>query len=340
MNRNMKTWMQSLLQSDTTVAIPIMTHSGIEMIGKRVVDAVTDGRIHYEAVKALSEKYPAAASTVIMDLTVEAEAFGATVEFPDNDVPNVLGRLVSDRSSIEQLPIPDLSQGRIPHYLLANRLAAENIEKPLFSGCIGPFSLAGRLFDMSEIMMEIYIDPEVTHLLLQKCTAFLLQYCRALKEQGTQGVIIAEPAAGLLSNDACRDFSSVYVKQIVEAVQDDHFLVILHNCGNTGHCTEAMLHAGAAGYHFGNKIDMKETLMVCPTDLLVMGNLDPVSLFKMATEEELYNATLELLTQTSNHCNFILSSGCDTPPHIPFRNIEAFYQALSHYNATRKEITS
>ena len=67
--------------------MPIMTHPGIEMIGKTVRDAVTDGQVHYNAIKALSEKYPTAAATVIMDLTVEAEAFGAEIVFPENEFP-------------------------------------------------------------------------------------------------------------------------------------------------------------------------------------------------------------------------------------------------------------
>ena len=29
------------------------------------------------------------------------------------------------------------------------------------------------------------------------------------------------------------------VRRIVDAVQDDSFMVVLHNCGNTGHCTDA-----------------------------------------------------------------------------------------------------
>lgn len=64
--------------------LPIMTHPGIEMIGREVYDAVTDGRVHYEAIKAVNEAYPqSAAATVIMDLTVEAEAFGSEISFPE-----------------------------------------------------------------------------------------------------------------------------------------------------------------------------------------------------------------------------------------------------------------
>ena len=90
-------------------------------------------------------------------------------------------------------------------------------------------------------MVLIYENPRAAHELLQKCTSFIEKYCQALKETGANGVMMAEPAAGLLSNDDCLTFSSQYVRQIVERVQDDHFILILHNCGNTGHCTKAMV---------------------------------------------------------------------------------------------------
>lgn len=311
---------------------PILTHTGIEMLGKRVIDAVTDGRVHYEAIRLLSENFPAAACTVIMDLTVEAEAFGAQIVFPEDEVPNVVGRLVSDRDSIEKLQVPSLESGRIPQYILANSLVAQSLDKPVFAGCIGPFSLAGRLFDMSEIMMAMYIEPDSTRLLLEKCTDFISGYCEELKRQGANGVVMAEPAAGLLSNDGCMEFSSVYVKKIVEKVQDENFMVILHNCGNTGHCTDAMVYTGADAYHFGNRIDMIRALNDCPADSLVMGNLDPVSLFRQSSSDEVYNMTYKLLDDTAAYPNFILSSGCDIPPHVPVENIRSFYRALQDYN--------
>ena len=91
----MTEWMRSLVADKRTAAVPIMTHPGIELIGKRVVDAVSDGRVHADAVKALADKYPTAAATVIMDLTVEAEAFGADIVMEPDEVPAVRGHLLS-----------------------------------------------------------------------------------------------------------------------------------------------------------------------------------------------------------------------------------------------------
>lgn len=333
----MQSWIQEIIGNPQRVAIPIMTHPGIEYISKTVRDAVTNGQVHYEAIQALCNKYPSAAATVIMDLTVEAEAFGAEIVFPENEVPSVSGRLLADEAAIESLEVPALNKGRIPQYLKANMLAARNInDRPVLAGCIGPYSLAGRLYDMSEMMMLLYINPEAAVTLLRKCTDFLLRYCMALKATGVNGVMMAEPAAGLLSNDDCRQYSSVFIKEIVDKVQDENFSVILHNCGNTGHCTPAMVHTGAAAYHFGNKIDMVEALKEVPADALAMGNLDPVSLFKMATPEKMKAETLRLLEATAKYPNFVLSSGCDTPPHTPSENIEAFFDALDEFNENRQ----
>ena len=203
---------------------------------------------------------------------------------------------------------------------------------PLFAGCIGPFSLAGRLYDMSDIMVLIYEHPDAAHVLLDKCTQFIMKYCEALKLTGANGVLMAEPAAGLLSNDDCMTFSSPYVKRIVDRVQDDHFIVVLHNCGNQGHCTRAMVATGAAAYHFGNKCQMDEVIRDVPPTALAMGNLDPVSLFKDGTPEQMRKATSDLLDKMRTYPNFVLSSGCDTPPHTPVENINVFFDALNEWN--------
>ena len=194
MKMNMERWIEQIIRQKKVAAVPIMTHPGIEL-GKRTVrEAVSDGQIHYEAVMRLCERYPSAAACTIMDLTTEAECFGAEIEFSDIAVPAVRGRLLSDTKDIGRLKVPSLASGRIPEYLKANLLAAEQIsDRPLFAGCIGPFSLAGRLYDMSDIMVLICEEPDAAHELLSKCTEFILKYCLALRETGANGVVMAEP---------------------------------------------------------------------------------------------------------------------------------------------------
>ena len=63
----MNKFIKQLQDSDKRIAIPIMTHPGIEAIGKKVIDAVTDGEVHYQAIKQVTETYHTTACTVIMD---------------------------------------------------------------------------------------------------------------------------------------------------------------------------------------------------------------------------------------------------------------------------------
>ena len=333
MKINMKQWVADIIHQKEVTAMPVMTHPGIELNGNTVREAVSKGKVHAEAVIKLTQAYQSAAACTIMDLTTEAESFGAEIAFSDEAVPAVVGHMLTDVKSINDLQVPSLSSGRIPQYLKANLLAARAIQdRPVFAGCIGPFSLAGRLYDMSEIMVLIYEHPDAAHTLLAKCTQFIEKYCEALKQTGVNGVLMAEPAAGLMSNDDCKTFSSAYVKYIVNKVQDDNFIVVLHNCGNQGHCTEAMVETGAAAYHFGNKCQMEEVIKEVPPTALAMGNLDPVSLFKDGTPEQMRKATLDLLEKTRQYPNFVLSSGCDTPPHTPIENVNEFFKALDDWN--------
>ena len=121
----------------------------------------------------------------------------------------------------------------------------------------------------------------------------------------------------------------------MDAGQDDQFLVIYHNCGNAAvRMVPQLLDIGAAGYHFGNAVSMEEVLEQMPEDVLTMGNLDPVSVFRNGTPEQVRESTLELLERCTHHKNFLISSGCDIPPAAPWANLDAFFAAVAEfYNA-------
>ena len=333
MKQNMKTWRDSVLASKKRLAVPILTQPGITKIGRSVFDAVTQSSVHGEAVRALAESYPTGASTIIMDLSVEAEAFGAKIRFSEFEVPTVTERCVFDADSIDGLAVPSLNAGRAGIYVEASRIASEAItDRPVFAGCIGPFSLAGRLFDVTEIMTAILIEPESIHTLLKKATRFLVSYVLAFKQAGANGVVIAEPVAGVLSEHHCTEFSSDYIREIVAAAQDESFMVILHNCGDTDTLVTSMHSTGAAGLHFGNRCNIVAALKQLPPDVLVFGNLDPSGVIKSGDPLFVAAETKRLLESTRPFRNFILSSGCDVPPGVPLENIDALFEALAEFN--------
>ena len=336
---NMKQWLDSLKGVKKKKPVPVLSFPCVSLLGITVRELISDSSLQAKGMKLVADRTDAGASVSFMDLSVEAECFGANVIVSDDEVPTVKGRIINDMSEAEALAIPSIGSGRTNIYIDAIKKATEMItDRPVLAGMIGPYSLAARLFDVSEIMMDCYDDPDMVHTVLEKVTAFLIEYAKAYKAVGANGIVMAEPVAGLLSPDLEEEFSSPYVKKIVDAVQDDNFIVIYHNCGdNVPVMLDSILSTGAAAYHFGNAVDMeKDIIAKVSSDTVVMGNVDPAGTLRMGTVSEVKEETLNLLDRCSKYPNFVLSSGCDIPPMTPWENIDAFFAASNEFYKSEK----
>jgi uroporphyrinogen decarboxylase len=334
MKMNMDRWIENIRSSKEKKSLPILSFPAIQLAGVDVVQMINDSDLQAKCMKLVADRCDTAASVSMMDLSVEAEAFGAAIRLSPDEVPTVTGILIDTAEQAEALQVPAVGAGRTGIYTRAIGKAAELIDdRPVFAGVIGPFSLAGRLMDMSEIMIKCFTEPETVHAVLGKAAAFITQYILAFKQAGANGVVMAEPAAGLLSPRFNDEFSTRYVRAIVEAVQDENFTVVYHNCGNTIPLIRSILTNGAKMYHFGNSIDMQEMLDLVPEDKIIMGNVDPAGKFRNGTPESVYSATTAQLELLGKHPNWIVSSGCDIPPMTPWANIDAFFAAVKdHYH--------
>lgn len=330
---NMQAWLKEQMAADKRRAMPILSFPSIQLMGITVKDLIADSDVQAQGMYKIAQRCPTAAAVSMMDLSVEAECFGSQIRFSDDEVPTVIGSVVETPEDAEALKVPAFGAGRTGLYVEAISKALKLItDRPIFAGVIGPFSLAGRLMDMTQVMINCYEEPEMVHATLEKATEFLLNYVKAYKAIGAHGVVIAEPAAGLLSPDFCGEFSSPYVKRIVDAVQDEEFIVIYHNCGDAvNRMVPQILETGAAAYHFGNAVSMEEMLQQMPGDVLTMGNVDPVSAIRNGTPEKVRQDTLAIMEACCKYPNFLISSGCDIPPAAPWANIDAFFAAVEEF---------
>ncbi len=331
---NMMKWVDDMLAAEQKKGMPVLSFPAIQKMGVTVKELINRSELQAEAMRIVAEQTPdAAASVSFMDLSVEAEAFGSTIHVSDDEVPTVVGSIVNDEEEADALVVPEVGAGRTKLYLEAMGKATKLItDRPVFAGSIGPFSLAGRLMDVSEAMIYCYEEPDMVHTVLEKVTDFLIRYINAYKETGANGVVVAEPLAGLLSPDLEEEFSAAYMKKIVQAVQTDEFLVVYHNCGNcTIQLIDSIAQNGCRMLHFGNAIDMAEMMPKVPENIIAMGNVDPAGQFRNGTPESVKAATIALMEKCSQYKNFVPSSGCDIPPLSPWENIQSFFEGVNEF---------
>ena len=330
---NMQAWLKETMAAEQRKALPILSFPCIQLMGVTVKELIADSDLQARGMYEVAKRCNAAASVSMMDLSVEAECFGSEILFYDDEVPATTGLVVTTEEDAENLPVPKVGDCRTGLYVDAIAKACKLItDRPVFAGVIGPYSLAARLMDVSQAMINCYVEPDMVHKTLEKCTAFLIEYIKAYRDVGANGVVLAEPAAGLLNPALCQEFSSDYVKQIVDAVQTEEFIVIYHNCGNAvKRLVPEILSTGSAAYHFGNAVSMKNMLEQMPEDILTMGNVDPAGTLRHGTPEKSRADTLAVMEECCSHRNFLISSGCDIPPATPWENLDAFFAAVDEF---------
>lgn len=331
----MKSLRDGILASGHVVAMPILAYPGTRLAGCSVREMVTDAAAQVAVQRALHERFGTRFLLGAMDLSIEPEEFGAEVRLADWDIPTVPGRLLADADAVERLAVPEVGGRRTRVALEAvRRMAAHGGGCPVLAGMMGPFTLAARLYGIGETLVETADRPELVHALAAKATRFLLAYGREIKAAGARGVIVAEPMAGLISPEALREFSSPYVRELVDALGDEGFEVVLHNCGARLPHLAAVLESGARTLHFGQPMDIVAARAEVPDGVVVCGNLDPAAVFVGARPEETAERTRGLLRAVGKaRPGFVVSSGCDLPPDTPLANVEAFFRAVREHDA-------
>ena len=300
MTMNMRNWVRDCIASPAKKPLPILSFPSVQLLDVSVRELVVSSDLQAQGMKLVADRVDSAAAVSMMDLSVEAEAFGANIVFSDDEVPTVVGAIITDR--------------------------------PVFAGVIGPFSLAGRLMGVTDAMFFCYDEPDMVHTILEKVTQFTISYINAFKAVGANGVMMAEPLGGLLSPAMAEEFSHTYVRKIVEAVQTDEFAFVYHNCGdNVPLMKEGIYNLGAMGYHFGDAIHLADMFAGAPADALIMGNVSPSAQFRSGTPASIREVTQKVMAECSGNPNFVISSGCDIPPQSAWENIDSFFSAAADF---------
>lgn len=329
----MKTKVKELLKNKNKT-VPILSFPSTQLLGITVRELISSSDMQVKGMQAIAEKCSVGASLNMMDLSVEAEAFGAKIRFYDDDIPAVEKGIIEDIADAESIIVPEVGAGRTSICIDGVKKAKEKItDIPVFCGVIGPYSLVGRLFDMTELMMECFDSPDEVKIMLSKATEFIIKYIKAFKSVGADGVIMAEPAAGLLSPSLAEEFSMPFVQQIFNEINSDDFIICYHNCGNAaGDMLDMIAELNADIIHLGNAINLKKAIEELPKDKIIMGNVNPV-LFRTGTPDDIRADVQRVFDECSAYENFMISTGCDVPAASKWENIEAYFEKVNELYA-------
>jgi uroporphyrinogen decarboxylase len=315
--------------SNKRSVIPLLGAPGARLIGTSLRENLTNAEIQFKSLSRLMKDFHPDGLFFMMDLTVEAEALGLKIAFPEDDNPYVKKHPV--KGPEELASIENSWKGVTKRMKVFTDLAARMAnELPEIKGSyvIGPFSLAGELVGVTDLCMKLIEEPDFAQRVLAFCTKVVIEYSKALIDNGTDLIAVLEPTAVLLSKKQFNRFALNYFEELKSSISTP---LVYHICGNTEHIIDMMGNSGAYGLSLDSVVDLKDAANKIPKDVYLIGNIDPVGVFLQSKEKEVEIATEKLLNNMESVPNFILSSGCDIPLETPPENIAAFMRAARKY---------
>ena len=125
---------------DCLAAEQRQTHAGFvlpsaQLLGVSVYELTHSAELQARGMKAVADRVNSAASLCMMDLSVEAEAFGCRIKDSLNEIPTVVGTLITDEEEARALRVPEVGGARtgpLPQGGKAGRRLAD--DRPVLAG--------------------------------------------------------------------------------------------------------------------------------------------------------------------------------------------------------------
>ncbi|MFQ3548196.1 MAG: uroporphyrinogen decarboxylase family protein [Armatimonadota bacterium] len=313
------------------MAAPLAGFPATKLTNTTVKENLNDGKLQAKTILELNKEVDFDIVFPMMDLTVETEALGGTVDWETDEMPAIKGIKVETLEDAKALVVPEIGVNNRLNIFVETCKELRNAlpEKIIWGYVLGPFSIAGRLMGMTEISIAVKLEPETVHEVLEKATQLLEKYTDALLDTGIDGIMILEPASSLLREDDAQEFSNNYIKRIVNIIKAKGKTPSLHNCGTINHLVKSMCDTGIEALSIGSAVDAEEIYSLVPDNVVMMGNIDPATTMMKGSYDDVKKVADSLIEKLSCDGRFIISSGCDLPPSVPIDNLKAIKDSAS-----------
>ena len=314
---------QEVDRPPVTGLMTAVTVQMMDRIGIKWPDAHHDSPAMARLASAAHETCGLESMKLPFDMTVEAGAFGAEIDYgTKNTLPQVKGVLCRDP---EGLVVGEkwMEQGRVPVVLEAIRLSRREYggEIPIVSSIVGPFTLSAMLFGFENLFYWMLVEPEKYVMALETVTNLCVTYAREQFRAGSHVVQIGEASSSgdLISSEHYRRFVAPYQEKLCRAIEGP---TVVHICGNiTGHLKH-IAGTGMSGISFDQKTDVEEAVKQLKGRVALIGYV-PTKLLLEGTPDEAYASSRECIAAGVD----VLNAGCAWPADISDVNIRAMVRA-------------
>lgn len=262
----------------------------------------------------------------------EPSAFGARMVWNEYNLPHA-DKIISDVAQVDEVKIPNpKTDGLLP--FIIRRL--ENYQNPIrhmghdikFAIARGPLNIASFLLGTTEFLTGLMMDPDNAHKLLDKITAFSVQWIQYQKERfpSIEGILLLDDIVGFIGEEECRDFAVPYIKRIFNSF--DSKLNFFHNDAQGLISAPFLKDMDVHLFNFSFEHSMKEIRQLAGSDIALIGNLPPRDVLAAGNSERVREETRKMVREFGDTSRVVWSCGGGMPPAVSTENINAFKETI------------
>ena len=271
------------------------------------------------------------AAIIFSDILVIPEAMGLPYEMIEKKGP-FFPKTIQSKKDVDLLRIAD------PESDLSYVTEAIKLVKSELNGRVPLIGFAGAPWTVFAYMIEgsgsktfskarrmLYMEPELSHALLDKITLSTIAYLKSQVNAGADLLQIFDSWAGILPEAHYKEFSIPYIKKICSAI-DQTPVTVFAKGASFALADIAQLPCDTIGLDW--QMDIRATRELIPGKTL-QGNLDPCALY--ASFSEIARHTNKMLEQFGQQ-RYIANLGHGVYPDTSVDAVKCFIDTVKNYN--------
>jgi len=266
--------------------------------------------------------------SLISDPYRETSAFGAPIEYIDEGVPRCLEKIVKTMDDVRNLRSPDVSKCE----RTLDRIKGAQYFQKLLKGTVpvsgwieGPLAEACDLAGVSEMLLNLMIDPDFSNILMDKCMITAKDFAKAQIEAGCDLIGIGDAICSQIDKDSYDLYVKERHRELISFVHECGASVKLHICGNITHLLESLKDVNSDIIDLDWQVEPELARKILGDEVVLGGNINPVQV-QDNSEEEVYNLSRELVDRYKDE-KYLLAAGCEITVLTPHQNLMAMRRA-------------
>ncbi len=313
-----------------TLFRPILMHFAARYAGYTYGELASDFRVLVKSNLKAMEEFDLDMVGLISDPYRETAAFGAPVEFIPEGVPKCKEIIVKTVDDVKKLKNPDVFKAeRTADRIKGSELYQKELQGtvPVIGWIEGPLAEACDLAGVSEMMMQLMMDPDFSNLLMDKVMITAKDFAKAQIETGCRIIGMGDAVCSQISADLYETFVKERHKELIDFIHDTGAAVKMHICGNITHLLPSLKDIGMDILDLDWQVDVNHAREVVGDDVILCGNINPVAI-QDAQPGEIERMSRNLISSQKNQ-KYILSAGCEITVDTPPENLLAMQKASS-----------